>query len=532
MRKEYPNVPLQEQIFHPPKVWTAWPLPSDDVPREGETGWHEEGYTYKLKQKERPSRNLEDILVATTLKYAGERFASRESAEANVENSEEPLPSHNILQVDSDVEDQAGIVLVDGIRRSAKRSSVPQPQTQLRPVISADDERSRSILRPSVRHTLSMLDETLMALHHARTTCRRYSGSQPNTDDEGIAESVPDDSPWKRPKGRPRDFSDLTHRPLVPASIKEHLVEPSILLPKKKYPGRPKKVYPRLEGENEQEYLIRIARQQKKPMPSFASPAPNVPVTKSTSPKLKRNTPHKRATSEDLRNRHQRILGLRDWSEVVGTAALVGFSESVVARTTQRCANLFGQGMTMRVMLEVPFSERGVNTENIYQPEPIPELGEMEILRTSDDDGSNSGHDQTQMNTQQRFLNFRRQASCFCTHHDCSNSKLKKGYPSKLALRFHLQQGHDIPPDEIDDYILPSDEEMDGAIHIDKFLRPLKKIGRSKGRHNKRTAVKEVGNDTQSDDDVSNSDDGFSATSELDIGHQLDTNAKIDGDSE
>jgi hypothetical protein len=41
--------------------------------------------------------------------------------------------------------------------------------------------------------------------------------------------------------------------------------------------GRPRKKYPRYEGETEEAYLVRIARLQKKPLPRFASSVATTP---------------------------------------------------------------------------------------------------------------------------------------------------------------------------------------------------------------------------------------------------------------
>ena len=51
-----------------------------------------------------------------------------------------------------------------------------------------------------------------------------------------------------------------------------------------------------------------------------------------------------------------------------------------------------------------------------------------------------------------------------------------------MALTKHLQNGHDIPKDQLNEYIIPSDDEMDGAVHVDGFLRPIKNFRKPKQR--------------------------------------------------
>lgn len=140
--------------------WVAWPLPPDLVPREGEhIGPEDEddAYTFKRREVKRPSGMLEDVLLGVALKQAKERFEARKWAE-EVEGTGEA----DVLKMDS-----AGPALKDG--------SHPPKSTNLVPVISADDERSRQLLRSSIRHTISNVDKLLMGLKHTMDTCRQYA---------------------------------------------------------------------------------------------------------------------------------------------------------------------------------------------------------------------------------------------------------------------------------------------------------------------------------------------------------------------
>ena len=48
------------------------------------------------------------------------------------------------------------------------------------------------------------------------------------------------------------------------------------------------------------------------------------------------------------------LLGLRDWKDVIGAAAMAGFSAATIARATQRCADIFREGMDIRTLVEGP----------------------------------------------------------------------------------------------------------------------------------------------------------------------------------
>ena len=65
--------------------------------------------------------------------------------------------------------------------------------------------------------------------------------------------------------------------------------------------------------------------------------------------------------------------GTRDWSEVLGMAALTGWDPSVVDRAAKRCAALFGEKMSLRTM---PETVVGASTDRIveYTPSQIPDL--------------------------------------------------------------------------------------------------------------------------------------------------------------
>jgi hypothetical protein len=513
------------------------------VPREGEKigpDDPDDKYTFKREEMEMPSRVLEEVLVAVTLRIAKEKFLGREDAGADemvmvVDNEyaeiveadgdqemsggrgvekrvevgnaelgaasrkssentnvevevgtsmgEQPASvNQEIAQGSAQLEGGDGKEVVEPVIKEA--SEPPQPQIQLKPVVSADDERSRELLRPSIRHTLSKLDDVLMALHYARKTCRQYSRSEANTDDEASAIEEPT-TPVKRPKGRPRKFANLPDRSRSSiGSGAQQIDDSDFFRAKRTHRGRPQKVYERLEGESQQDYLIRIARIQKKPLPSFAPPRETPEASESG---RSGKSPARRATSEEREKDRQRRIRPRDWSEVLGAAALVGFPPDVIARATQRCANLFGESMSIRSMAEMPFSEKDSDVLTRYQPQLIPDLGDEEAIASLDDSTEDSaqsnGRSSSRLKRDIRLGQAPLRQTCFCPIPGCPRKT--RGFNGISKLKQHLRRGHHIPKDELDEYILPSDEEMDGAVHVDGFLKPLKRIGGARGRYKK-----------------------------------------------
>jgi hypothetical protein len=61
----------EDEIFGVPKVWTAWPMPPNEVPRD---------LLHKATFDPRPSKNLEECLISTTMKAATESLNAREWA--------------------------------------------------------------------------------------------------------------------------------------------------------------------------------------------------------------------------------------------------------------------------------------------------------------------------------------------------------------------------------------------------------------------------------------------------------------------
>lgn len=519
MKDEYPAIQVEDQIFRPPKTWTAWPLPPDEVPRSDEqrgSDASDEKYTYKRSEVRWASRELEDVLMGVTLKSAKERFESRE--EAGHDDGllrEKGKKDHSSMK-----EDEEDVISMDGIEESADaKTEALKPAPRMRPILSADDERSRVLLRPSIRHTLSKLDEVLMALHHARKTCRRYSLSEVNTDDEDGSQVGERSSP-KKPQGRPRKFLDLPDRSIV-SGIEQNPDDASLFRTKKTHRGRPQKAYPRIPGENQQDYLIRIARIQKKPLPSFAPLPPAKFKEELDSSPEKKRSPNKRATVGELDMRDRRKLRLRDWSEVLGSAALVGFSEAVIERATQRCANLFGEGMVMKTMIETGFGDEDASVNKTYRPEPIPALGD-DTYESEDDEEEESSSDKSTLSltTRARSKGLVRVNKVFCPMSDCPRKR--EGFRHNIALKKHLQSSHQIPYEKVEEYILPSDDEMDGAVHVDGFLRRVRDF-----RKPKRKLEVEIKEESLSDSNSEGVEEEHEASDEVEADDQASEHSTV-----
>ena len=134
------NNGVNEHVWNPPKLWTAWPLDPAIVPAEDEgLQWENESYLNgpSSSKKFTPREALEDILIGRLQKGAKERFLKLSSQDGSPE----------ILDMNLDEDEKLDL---------------------LEPVVMADDDLARNLTQPVIHHVLAKLDQLLMALHHAR----------------------------------------------------------------------------------------------------------------------------------------------------------------------------------------------------------------------------------------------------------------------------------------------------------------------------------------------------------------------------
>ncbi|KAF4784419.1 RNA polymerase I specific transcription initiation factor [Colletotrichum scovillei] len=308
--------------WRPPNLWTAWPMNSRIVPGDDflkETHDEDDDFTTRSRKEQLPSTALEEELTATIVRQAKERFLRRQR---RAREREEAARTRD----DSANEKTA----------ASSRSKTYEP------VVSANDDLSADLLRPSVRHILSTLDNTLTALHNARLAGLSYM-----TDSSASATDVEDNNASDAASGRPRSKAPRTPEPEWTRALERR--------------GRPKKVAVPLPGETEKEMKIRIARASKKRIP-FSSDEEDAAAaetegeedavvkkdgegsgaetSRSRSPRKRRDLTAEARAEAKVKARETMLgnWGLRDWSDVIGAASLSGFKPDVVARAAQRTA--------------------------------------------------------------------------------------------------------------------------------------------------------------------------------------------------
>ncbi|KAK1624920.1 RNA polymerase I-specific transcription initiation factor-domain-containing protein [Colletotrichum phormii] len=566
--------PLEEIVdsgeWRPPNLWTAWPMNSRIVPGDDflkETHDEDDDFTTRSRKEELPSTALEEEMTATILRQAKERFLRRQrkaqerdqTARTRDESAHERTAASSMSALSSAASDNDDDDKEEGGENAPSPSGQgaqagvsdvevenPKRSKTYEPVVSANDDLSANLLRPSVRHILSTLDNTLTALHNCRLAGLSYmtdsSASATDVEDASDAASVSSaasrassSASKRKKKGRPRSKAPRTPEPEWTRALERR--------------GRPKKMAVPLPGETEKEMKIRIARSQKKRIPFSSDEEEDAAAgeteaedgvkkakgsgdetSRSRSPRKKRDLPAEARAEAKIKARETMLgnWGLRDWSDVIGAASLSGFKPDVVARAAQRCADLFGQGMEMQTLFEGSASKGPKPQTTRYIPgvgssstnrrggragpyaaaaESSSEESEKErpVARTrrfgtssrqnslardsippSDSDAAARGRS-TAASAAAAAAAARRSRSAsrassvglfFCPVAGCDRSL--EGFGRRANLQRHVATMHPGRAGDIgggggsDRFNVESEEEMDGAVHVDGFLKPIR----------------------------------------------------------
>ena len=354
-------------LWKPPKHWTAWPLASDEVPKLKKEIWADvedgELTSQSLNYPDGPGAELCEQLIEVVLKTARERFlaedfrqdtnmvsvapgrtddgytsASRSRAgsesessvfNSSVDSDEEIRHPSSEVPIGDGAEDTP---LFDDIHHSSASDRQPPSKLKgrndsrnlpnntspsndprlrsLKPAIMADEELASSILQPSLRHILSKLDTLLRGLHHARRASLRV-----NDDSASETQTDMDDDGSRAPSSaRTRSRSAHSRK----RSISQR----------------------RTSRSHSQAASASVGSDTSTSSYETSSRQAGKRARRSSSPRLK---------ARRFRRRRDR-MGLRDWSDVLGVAAMQGWDRKVIDAAAGRCAALFGEGMDFRVV--------------------------------------------------------------------------------------------------------------------------------------------------------------------------------------
>ncbi|TKA22042.1 hypothetical protein B0A50_08424 [Salinomyces thailandicus] len=487
-RDEDGNLP-----WHPDRNWTAWPLRAEDVPRA------EEDFGVPLEDPKDvegqwrktepwvPSADLQEEVKALMLKRAKERFRRRNWAAVD-----ERTAPRRTIPADDDAgfaeqlsnEDRSPGKLDQKLGRAKfeelsdeETSCLPKAQAFHEPAFLADDDQTHAMLQPSVRHVLSGLDDLLTGLHKSRMAhCRQMSTSR---------------SQSRASNSRSRSRSVANPRP-----SRSHLQ--TVSSP------------PAAVGDED--------------IPDHQSDKGREEIPFNAD--VQETAPASRRLPSANRPRHE--PGLRDWSEVLGIAAMIGWDQAVIDRAAQRCASIFGESMAFRAIPETP-AARAKDDVVQYLPAQISAFeSEDEAEEMKEENAGRSswtcpfeeclqfheGYEQAWQWREHLRRTHKLSSSQTedtetslwrCPFEECS--RYQKGYEHAWRWREHLRRTHKLSPKQVQDIEVgfrpavdaehiaasPSisatqapriahsdeategtnDEEMLGAAHRDGFLQPI-----------------------------------------------------------
>lgn len=296
-----------EEVFVPPETWTAWPLRGSQVPRR-------EGYeSVRPGEAVRPSSAMEEALIAVMVRHAKERWDGRKIAPPEVKVKREKRNWH-VERGDDD----------DDVNRSLGMTHDEEdPEASNAEILSSSDDDS--------------LPQGIQTFSSQAFAVDESSSSSEDTpsDDEGNQPVFSADDDHARRILRPSTRHILSK--LDDLLVGLHKARKAYSIRKHSSRSRSRSRAPET-GDTEGEQTR--GRKRK-----WSATSESSPVGQSASRSRGRSTTRQYGVKG-------RSLGLRDWSDVLGMAALTGWNTDTVARASERCGRLFGENMMFRTFRE------------------------------------------------------------------------------------------------------------------------------------------------------------------------------------
>lgn len=469
----------------PPNAWTAWPLEPDLVPRADERfappSDEDEAFVIKQDRDWRPSEDMEDLLMGIVLRTAKRRWELRDWAD-----EEDALSGKKLLKREPPARRTrsrstssrrpphssvgGGSPQASTARASTAFSKTPDPldgpggsdaSEDLEgagspfqvPVVMADDERASRILKPTIRSLLTRLDGLLMGLYHARGNHLDIDSDSTASEAQAGAEeasSSGSDAPARsREHDRIRKTIRADHKALN-AVVQESMGSQQGMsrTPTK----RPSKQPPDAAVEHVSSSHQRTHLKQRNTRKTSADKASSSrPEPSSRGKRKRRRSSYSNTSNSDVAER----LGLMDWSEVLGTASLLGWNSAVIDRAASRCAELFGEGMSFRTLVEG--EAPGAATEAAHY---IPRA-------MSSTDGARELHaDSITAPSHEAEVGWTLE-SLICPHLACPRHT--NPFPATHRLAEHIRRIHEEDPYSLKGFVA----ELCGGVHVDGFLQPI-----------------------------------------------------------
>jgi hypothetical protein len=372
LRKD-PNVD-KDTLPEMRKRWTAWPVRAAKVPRVDETfrNYMNHAGNIHMQADTRPSANLEESISTVMLKNAKDKYRAREWDYEDIKSD-----------LDEKVNDEDQMVTEDP---ENKKYLGPIYSTVMRPIVQLDDDKSLRQLRPLARNVITQVDKLLYGLHCAMKGRKFEENSDDNDaedEDEDSEEDEDEDSEEAVMEGKDDHNQDkdegeeYVHSPRRKRNSSQSLSRGRNRLrtgsPQNQPLSRSVCAREGEGGEGEEEPSTRKKRngsrslsrghkrlrtgspQNQPPSRSASTRASKEPETEYESlsdTSQDSNWSYDSGQSGDVNYNIKGKQKLRDWSEMLGLAAIMDISSTAVMRASKRCADLFGEDMEFHTMAE------------------------------------------------------------------------------------------------------------------------------------------------------------------------------------
>ncbi|KAH0363562.1 hypothetical protein KCU65_g7302, partial [Aureobasidium melanogenum] len=360
-----------QKPWYPESDWTAWPLPPETVPDGNETfGRPNDGLdSYTLRNANQPSpadslrEQLHAVILArahndwkstnqhlpesqhvttatnaTPIRYSPVRRGRTRSLSAGPSSvPSSPSVGDNLpplSSLDQSVMEQEEQGFVDSHPDQSIKDEGEKVEDKdfARPVFSADDDRSHALLDPTVNHVMSKLDRLLLALHQSRQAHSLRTRDGDTSDSSARSNSRSRSTPNKSSSKSSIKQAKKSSQPQAATRTRQSLRTGTA-----SRPSSPSDLVVFDDSGEDETYEPEKSRRRSRSPSNRASSTE--PETQTTSPSGKKR-------------RNARKPGLRDWSEVLGIASLIGWDSAVIERTRHRCRDLFGEDMQLFTMPE------------------------------------------------------------------------------------------------------------------------------------------------------------------------------------
>lgn len=483
-----------EQELIPPKQWSAWPLPphrlqtnatTRDEAEEGEDGWYIDNSTSRDS-----GEVMREEVLALFMRTAKKQWRARQDDHqvVNTYDADLKMRSSSPLNEDSDVE-MGEETIVEKIRPQSKKkvdakarqfnssmyssetegeqlarevgglevdteneqpmsapdtsgfesgveaeqSAATLKQLDTGAAVLADDDDARRILEPSINSLLSNIDRLG---HLVLLNRRNHAGDRARGRSSSVSDYFTD-----RETPAPRRAPFSTSQSRVPVR-KEHTQLSKVKISTKKSSKRKlREVTSRATDSSSDN----CADPREKDIRQYKSNE-NVRERRAQSTSSISSCSSNASSHSQLRKE----IGLMDWSELLGLAAISGWNERVIARTTERCALLFGESMGFRTFGE-SLATHSVPKLDQYTPSIIPAPEKLNL-------------DSGVVPKRPYFA----PGSLRCPHVDCLGSL--KDFSGSSRLTEHVRRKHGYDPRTNDS---DNEERTIGDVHIDGFLQPI-----------------------------------------------------------